>query len=355
MNCVKDKDIPLEYQLASEMLGLSSERELDYYEVEHIIALSLAVNEVYARAGAGATKYWESICNFYRDDDIYGGIYTQVCENSIDDEAFDICDYLDIENIALFTMEYVKDKLNIDEGYFNIDLTGQVANIVNDCQYFQQEKLANEISNATLCILSEGKTLWNWEKLLSYGYHYNNVEFFTDIEYLFKEEIYSEEETPFLSALVLSFPENKGQFTVNREIYTALSIHFMVFKEAYVFSLLDEIIDSEDLYSLVFDFMRAKLFRASFYEGSKARQDYFYMVLNIINNVMEDSNFKNEDYEDYLIRAFFISAIKGNPLVLSASDFTPQHVILYSKLLKDILQQYKQRLIEIYEQIMNTD
>ena len=217
------------------------------------------------------------------------------------------------------------------------------------------KKKAETISDVFLGIVGEGRTIWNWEKLLSYGYHYNNLEFFTDIEYLFKEEIYSEEEALFLSALALSFPENKGQFTVNREIYTALSIHFMVFKEAYVFSLLDEIIENRELYSLTFDAMEEKLFGQAFYEGSKARQDYFHMVLTVIDGMKEDSIFKNEDYEDYLIRAFFISAVKGNPLVLSASDFTPQHVILYSKLLKEILQKHKQRLAECYERIINTD
>lgn len=142
MNCVKDKDIPLVYQLASEMLGLSSIEELDYYEVEHVIALSLAVNEVYARAGAGATKYWESICELFRWGDIDSyEISERVCENSSNGcYEIDICDCWDLENIAFYTMEHVEDKLSIGKGYFNLDLTMQVADIVYKWQYHELKK-----------------------------------------------------------------------------------------------------------------------------------------------------------------------------------------------------------------------
>lgn len=184
-----------------------------------------------------------------------------------------------------------------------------------------------------------------------YTGHYEDKFFYLELrelKELFEGEFFGEEEVPFLSSLFLSFSDSK-------EKYTALLKHFRVFKEAYVFSILDEIIENGELYPLTFDVMEEKLFGQAFYEGSKARQDYFHMVLTVIEGMKEDSIFKNEDYEDYLIRAFFISAVKGNPLVLSASDFTPQHVILYSKLLKEVLRKHKQRLIDCYERIINTE
>ena len=172
MDYIGRKNISLAHKLTCEMLELSSVKELNYYEVNHVIALSQAVNEVYTRAGAGVSKYWRCICDFSRENDIYDSIEVQVCENSFNGYEIDVCNYMDLENIALFTMEYVEDKLNIDKGYFNTDLTGQVANIVNDWQYNDHEKKAGEISDLALSIVNESNTIWNWEKLLSYYYHY---------------------------------------------------------------------------------------------------------------------------------------------------------------------------------------
>lgn len=351
MDAISYKEIPLAHQLACEVLELSGIDELDYSDVNHVIALSLAVNEVFARKGAGATGYWENIYAFYRDNDIYNEIYSQVCENSLDEDDFNIYDYFDVDNIALFTMSYVKNELNIDKGYFNTDLTGQVADIVCEWQELKREKLADEISDFVLSV-TEDRTIFCWEKLYSYGYHYSNEDFSSELRYIFNTDIYSCEESPFLSALVLSFPDIKGVFPINREINTALAFHFKVFRDAYMFSLLDEMIES-DLYSLTYESMMTKLFRKAFYEGSKTRQDYFFMVSSVIENFSREMKLTGEDEMNCVTRAFFVTAVKGNPLVLSASDFTPQHVILFSKLLRDVLLEYRQRFERCYERIMN--
>ena len=124
-------------ELTKQILNLSSISELNYFDIDNVIALSLCVNEVVARRSLleEATEYWDKVCDFFLEENIYDAIYIQLDENSTDGE-FDICNPLDVSDAALFVMLYVRKKLELERaGYFDISIAYAVSDIVFDWQY----------------------------------------------------------------------------------------------------------------------------------------------------------------------------------------------------------------------------
>ena len=79
------------------------------------------------------------------------------------------------------------------------------------------------------------------------------------------------------------------------------------------------------------------------------------MVLYVLDNFLSERKLTGEDDMNCIARAFFVTAVRENPLVLSANDFTFQHIVLYTKLLRDILLEYKHSFERGYAQIMSRE
>ena len=144
MSSIARKHIPLAHQLSCEVLGLKSVDKLDYYEPSHVIALSLAVNEVLNRRGLIDTKHWKSICDAYQNGYIYRDVILEsVMEYFLYGYGYgyyvNLSKHEDLEAIAFFTMKYVGKELSIDKEYFYMDLTEQIADIVLGWQYDDQK------------------------------------------------------------------------------------------------------------------------------------------------------------------------------------------------------------------------
>ena len=132
----------LTLELAHELLGVPSVKEIDYYDADHIMALALSVHEAVARRQNEPTPYWPLIHKLYHYDDIWGEISIQLEEASIwDIEPFDT------ETFAFFVIECAEDKCRLgiereDKKYWAEDYSPSIGDMVFEGMFEQDEERA---------------------------------------------------------------------------------------------------------------------------------------------------------------------------------------------------------------------
>ncbi|MBQ8692140.1 MAG: hypothetical protein IJ576_10015 [Synergistaceae bacterium] len=130
-------------KLACELLGLKQIEELDYYDIYHIMALSLSVHEAASRLRKqnkqeqGKSPYWEymseCLSDIWEDDDFH----IRLAEEGFDNPEyvdFSLNDY-DVSVIAYFAIEDAKERLlsevgNNDTQYWSRDYSYDIHDIV---------------------------------------------------------------------------------------------------------------------------------------------------------------------------------------------------------------------------------